>query len=188
MHDDPLVTTEIVEGPTPPSLRDMAMSLAEYITLGVDRVLPRLEADIASVVDGSLPASELAHIYAIMRQTSEKWAEVALMLGSAVTKLGGDLIPEAFEREDITSFATSLGYRVGVAMVLRASIKPETKMEAYDWLRANGLADLITETVNASTLAAAGKHLLTEGKELDEDLFNCHFQKTTSLTKIAKKK
>jgi hypothetical protein len=57
------------------------------------------------------------------------------------------------------------------------------KEAAFEWLRENGLGELITETVNASTLSAQARKMLEDGTELDADIFNVSVFPTTSITK-----
>ncbi len=97
------------------------------------------------------------------------------------------MIPEAFERESISSFTTDNGYRVTVSQRFFASILEGMKDVAFEWLRKNKLGDLIQPTVNAGTLSAEGKRMLEEGRELPEQIFSTHYKPSTSLTKVAKK-
>ena len=140
-----------------------------------------------------LPASRQAAIFVALRRACERWAEISNMpgsdqqhgiMGDALVKFKTETIPKAFEAENLSSFTLDTGYRVGLNERYNASIKKDMKNEAYEWLRGNGLGDLITETVNASTLSAAGKALVeNEGKELPEQFFNAFFQTTASVTK-----
>lgn len=97
------------------------------------------------------------------------------------------VLPEALEAEGVTSLPLAEGYRVGVSATTRASIKPDKKEEAYDWLRANGLGDIITPVVNASTLSGAARHMMEEdNQELPADLFSVALMTTTSVTATRK--
>ena len=91
-------------------------------------------------------------------------------------------VPEVFKEGGVTSITVD-GYRYTATVTLRASIIKDMKPQAYVWLRANELGDLITETVNASTLSAAAKHRREEGYDLDQDFFNVYQQPNLSITK-----
>lgn len=92
-------------------------------------------------------------------------------------------IPALFEQDGITSIPLDEGFRVGVSSKFVASIKSDERDKAYDWLRANGLGDIIQGTVNAGTLSAAAKKLLEEKNvELPSDLFNTAFLPSVSVT------
>lgn len=179
--------------PTPPANRPINKrdepleKLVAYLTEGMKRVRLRLDADLPNMIKDR-PASELAHLFGMVRDMNTVTGEALKPLSDAAGQLANVLIPKAFENENLTSFTTQDGYRVTVSTVYRASIKTDRKGDAYNWLRENGLEDLITETVNAGTLSAAGKAMVEEkGKELPEDLFNAAFMPTTSLTKVQKK-
>lgn len=62
------------------------------------------------------------------------------------------------------------------------------KQAAYWWLRLNGMGSLITETINASTLSAAARKQMEDGKDLPETYFKVDIVPNTSVTKVADKK
>jgi len=162
--------------------------LMESVIGGIRNVKKELADNLPSHIRADRPASELAHLYGAVRDLCDEFAAAAEVAGAASTQLSTQLIPAAFERENISTFTTADGYRVTLSTRFVASIKPDMKGEAWDWLRKNGLDALIVETVNASTLSAAGKKMIEdEGKELPEHLFNAHFMPSVSLTKTKKK-
>ena len=58
------------------------------------------------------------------------------------------------------------------------------KDKGYQWLRENGLGDVIKPTVAAPTLAATAKNLMEEsGKEMPTDLFKTSINTFTSVVK-----
>lgn len=62
------------------------------------------------------------------------------------------------------------------------------KPKGMQWLRDNGLGDLIQETVNAGTLASAMRNMiLEEGREPPEDLIKTTKYNTISVTKYTPK-
>lgn len=92
-------------------------------------------------------------------------------------------LPEAFDRANIPNVTLDEGYRVGVSHSLRASVKANMKDAAIKWLQDNGLGDIVTETINASTLSAVARTMAEDNKELDESVFHVFIQPTTSVTK-----
>ena len=172
-----------------PKKSDALALLTRSIDARCKSLKKRLTEDVAAqLADPDRPASELAHVYGAFRDIAEELASATKIVSDAVSLLGMDRIPKAFEREGITTFTTKSGYRVTVSERYVASIKKENKDEAYAWLRKNGLDALIVETVNASTLSAAGKAMIEEkGKELPEALFTTAYLPGTSLTKVKKK-
>lgn len=94
-------------------------------------------------------------------------------------------IPALFEQEDVPNVPLNEGFRVGVSHKFVASIKTGEKDRAYQWLRENGLGDLIQGTVNSSSLTASAKSLMEEKNvELPSELFNTGFVPNTSVTVI----
>jgi len=101
-------------------------------------------------------------------------------------RLKGEIIPQLFEDNKVSTVTIGedgAKFRVTVSELLRVSVG-EDKDKAKQWLRDNGLSELIIETVNAGTLASAAKAMAEEGKELDPDLFKSAIMKTTSVTKV----
>lgn len=167
-----------------------ADELVSYVGEGCDRASDTFRKHLVQLklADGAMvsdhTAAELAHIYVQLRTAAERWAEAGKLIEAAVEQLKTETIPKAFEAEGLTSFNLAIGYRVTVSTKFAASIKGGLKEDAFKWLRGNQLGDLITETVNAGTLSAAGKQLLEEGRELPEELFNAAFLPQTSMIKI----
>jgi hypothetical protein len=62
------------------------------------------------------------------------------------------------------------------------------KVEGFKWLRANGLGDLVQETVNAGTLAAAMRNLILEqGIDPPPEIVKVSTYKATSVNKYTPK-
>lgn len=151
---------------------------------GAEALKAKLEAVLIPMVEGATTASEMAHIYIAVRRISDALKAATDVIAEQYRRLGQEIIPDAFANEKITSFTTSDGYRVTTQIALRTSIIADQKEAAHQWLRDNGLGALITQTVNANTLSAAGKTFLEEGRELPEELFHAYFQNSTSVTQI----
>lgn len=97
-------------------------------------------------------------------------------------------LPEVFDLHKVPSVTLEEGYRITVSHGLRASIRGGVdKQSAYQWLRDNGLGDLVTETVNASTLSAVAKSMAEENRELDGELFNVAVLANTSFNRTKAK-
>ena len=117
-------------------------------------------------------------------QDLSAWVEdLKSQVSQKVDMLKKERIPELFKEAGVTSMAVD-GYRYVISHTTRANIKEGQKEKAFEWLRENDLADIITETVNASTLSATARMITEEkGIELDPDLFNVYVQPGTSITK-----
>lgn len=161
--------------------------LASYISRGCDAVSAKIKGPLALLTKPDQPAAQLAHRFLALRLMADFWGDVGKQINEAMRTTGEVLVPAAFEREGIKSFTLDEGYRVGVGVRFVASIKAENRDKALEWLRNNGLEDLIIQTVNASTLSATGKNLLENGRELPEDIFTTAYLTNTSLTKVPSK-
>ena len=145
----------------------------------------RISALVDEANAANTPASAMAAVYVAVKAIDDDWSGVIKKLSAVTRLLKEKLVPEAFSREDISSFTSKEGgYRVTISELVRASMKD--KEACYAWLRENNLGDLIQDTVNASTLAATARSLMEEGKELDEDLFEVYIMPNTSVTKVKK--
>lgn len=93
-----------------------------------------------------------------------------------------EVVPNVFEDKGIDkTLPLTEGYRVTVSTRLYASLPAANKQRGMEWLRKNGLGDLIQETVNAQTLSATAATMMEdEGKELPEDIFSVHMKYNTS--------
>lgn len=66
---------------------------------------------------------------------------------------------------------TGIG-RISIRQEAYAGMNKDHKVEAYEWLEANGHGDLIQPTVNGSTLKAFLKEQVKKGEIIPDDLFN----------------
>lgn len=134
-------------------------------------------------------AAALARGFVAMRRLKDKIEEFEKTFNGLFEDYKNDKLPAAFEAEGIRSLPLNEGFRVGVSTTIRASIREGMKVEAYDWLNKNKLGNLITETVNASTLSAAVRHELEENnREFPDKFFNVMNVPNTSVTAIPAKK
>jgi len=93
------------------------------------------------------------------------------------------LVPEMFERDGIENLAVAGVGRVSLTSDLRVSIASGAKEQAYRFLDDVGKGDIITTTVNASTLKAVVKSMILQGDEVPEDLFKVTPFTRASITK-----
>lgn len=117
----------------------------------------------------------------LLRDVKETAADIESQLGKVLEKMRQETIPNSFKESGVTTLTVD-GYRYTISQTLRASIRADKKLDAYKWLRENDLGDLITETVNASTLSAQARKMAEDGTELEPDLFNVSIVPNTSIT------
>lgn len=92
-------------------------------------------------------------------------------------------IPTVMNDENIDRISVKGVGRVSITADMHVSIKADKKEDFYQWLRDNGRTDLISETVNASTLKASVKKMFKEGEIPPEDLLNISPFERASITK-----
>lgn len=73
--------------------------------------------------------------------------------------------------------------RLGISPIVRASVRAGAKDQAYEWLETHGHGDLITQTVNSSSLAALIRREIKEGNDVPEEIFNVHQYDLATVTK-----
>lgn len=93
------------------------------------------------------------------------------------------LVPQRFDDEGIQNMKVDGVGRVALSSGLYASIKPDQKGAAYEYLTDTGHGDIITNTINAQTLAATIKAMIQKGEEVPEELFTVTPWTRASVTK-----
>ena len=118
-----------------------------------------------------------------IRHYDENLKYLKSRFGELHKRMKEEIVPKKFTEQGVSSMTVN-GYRFTVSASSRTSIQKDKKDAAYDWLRDNGLEDLITETVNSSTLSATARDLMSEGVDLPDDVFNIYSFDNTSITKV----
>lgn len=171
---------------------DKAIMPEERIAVGeIDAILVNVQKAVDRVKKSSDLPSTVA-VYIKLRLMHDRFESLFKALGQIKDFLKNEQVPKAFEANSGTTFTSDLGYRITVSDIIRASIKEGCKDPAFKWLRGHDLQDIITETVNASTLSAVAKKMIEEaaeapegeGVELPDALFNVVPMKSTSMTKV----
>lgn len=136
-------------------------------------------------------AITMARVMVVLHRLNDKMEELHRSsstlgkFGKAYETFRKETMPHILEAAGVTHVPLSEGFRVGMSSQVFASIKPGQKTAAYDWLRSNGLGDLITDTVNSSTLSAAlRKKIEDDNEEPPADLFGMAIINNTSVTTL----
>lgn len=178
-----------IERPTLPKSLAAALPAAVVImghVADIEALIPTLEAQMGRAKSaGAIP---LARSFVVLHRLRE-----ALLsdergrfkpIGALFIKYQTEHIPALFEQDGVENVPLAEGFRVGVSHPFRASIKKDQKDAAYAWLRKNGLGDLISSTVNASSLAAALKTKLEdENTDAPEEMFTAGYLPAATVTK-----
>lgn len=91
-------------------------------------------------------------------------------INSEIRKLAEQDIPTYMEENEIEKETVSGVGTVFLQTKVYANVKADDREAFFAWLRDNGNADLIKETVHPATLNAFAKEQLSEGKALPETL------------------
>jgi hypothetical protein len=151
----------------------------EELGAELDRVMQQCSDDFNGI--------ELARYFVKVRQIKDRLEAAVKPFDAFYEELAKVRIPQVFDREGVPSITLDEGFRVTVSHKLHASIKAGQKELAHQWLKDNGLGDIVSETVNASTLAGVARTMAEENQELPESLFNQAVVANTSFNKTGKK-
>jgi len=80
-------------------------------------------------------------------------------------------VPNRFEEEGIENLKIDGIGRISLTGDIYVSIVKGCKDDAYEFFRDNGLGDIITETVNASTLKSTIKNMVKNGEDYPDKFF-----------------
>lgn len=112
----------------------------------------------------------------------EAQKQIVTHIQSTYDHIRKNIIPQRMELEGIPSIVVNDVGRVTVRPMVQASIRADHKNEAYQWLEDYG-HDIMTQTVNSSTLTALVKRLIEKGEEVPAELFNIYTYELAVITK-----
>ena len=129
-------------------------------------------------------------LVAMMLELQDQHAQAKVQASrawDAVCMLTRTIIPERFDADQIQNITVILpdGSKKQMLVLSQVSVKtpPENKMALWEWLRKHDAAELITETVNSSTLAPYVRGQMKEGEAYPSDLLEISTYDTASLRK-----
>jgi len=114
-------------------------------------------------------AAELARLQAEFDKLNDLAGQIKTIIGKFYDHIRISALPEQMEEEGLGGMKVD-----GVGRVILTSdinVKTKDKTKAYEWLEEEGHGDLVTETVNASSLKALLRRRLRDGEEVPEDVF-----------------
>ncbi len=130
---------------------------------------------------------QMARAFVVLHRLNERMLsdEKAFKDFKALYKQTKELtVPNCFEQAGVPNVPLDEGFRVGISVNTRASIREGKKAEAFVWLRDNDKGDIIQPTINASTLSALAKQLGENNIDMPDDIFNVARMPNASVTKI----
>lgn len=134
----------------------------------------------------TLPLQEACRNYKNLSDSYELLNDVRKLIFEQMEYISRGVIPEMLTEAGVPNITVDYtdghSYRFGKNQ--RLSVSMPDKVNGMNWLRENGGAGLIQETVNASSLSSFAKELITkEGKDLPADYFKTSTLIYTSVTK-----
>ena len=124
--------------------------------------------------------SQLVHRLLAAERRQEDCERALENATKEVKVLSEELIPQALEELDLSSYTTSDGLEVALKNQVYASIPPETRDQAYEWLEAAGHGSLIKRTVGVRF--GRGEERLA--KELLEQIPPRFFDRVEQVVKV----
>lgn len=97
-------------------------------------------------------------------RTTAKWREFE--------HVADRLIPDKMDEMEVTKITYEGLGTISLYEQIHASVPKENKEDLYGWLEAHGYGDLLTETVNSSTLSAQVRQWIKNAESYPDDLIN----------------
>ena len=116
--------------------------------------------------------------YELDEVTAEKTA-----LQKEYDELRIQIIPERMEEQGVQNITLKGVGRLSCTGDLRVSVLAANRVDLHDWMRGNDHAELVTNTINSSTLKAWVKEQIREGEEYPIDLIAISPFMRASITK-----
>ena len=105
----------------------------------------------------------------ILEQRVEDLAADLKKAQADLAHISGEALPAALAEHGLTELKMADGSKVTIATVISANITKDRANEAHDWLRANGHADLIKNTVSVAFGKGEDEKAAALIRQLDED-------------------
>lgn len=154
--------------------------LLDQVVKGMVNVATLVRQDTASALQASDYIDAIRH-YVAVRNATETIKTARKALDEIEDNLSKQQIPDLMRAREVKSVKLE-----GIGTVYlsnRVSASMLDKDAGFKWLRDNKHDGLITETVNASTLAAFAKDLIEQGFELPDDIFKVSTSTFTAVKK-----
>lgn len=128
--------------------------------------------------------SDVLRWYYQMKKEYDEFDEQRKRVYEALEDLSRKVIPEMMAEEGVKTI-TLEDIRIRFTVSQRFTCSMPDKEGGMNWLRENGLGDLIQETVNSGTLSSAAKKRIEEdGLEMPALFFNTSTSAFTSATAV----
>lgn len=162
-------------------MKQETLEFLNQITAGLVRVSRDIRQDTIDVVATGDHVAVIIHFDQV-RKAAELIKEAREALKEISDRLSREQVPDVMREAKIKTTTIEGVGRVTISNKYSATIID--KVGGYNWLRTNDAESLITETVNAQTLASFAKEYVeSEGKDLPVEFFKVGTMPFTSITK-----
>lgn len=128
-----------------------------------------------------LAAVDIALKMGRLKEANERADDLKKAIGKVYDHVRTIALPDRMDDEGLENMKVQGLGRISVTSDLRASIVD--KEAGYRWLEEHGHGDLITETVNASSLKATIRRMIRDGEEIPDEIFKVTAFNRASITK-----
>lgn len=141
------------------------------------------------IVDACEGASynELVHMMLAAQEAHAKTKALAAEYWEEVCLITRQIIPERMDADQIQNITVILpdGSKKQLLCIDQVSVKtpPDRKPDLWAWLKDHGAEELITETVNSSSLAGFVREQMRQGEPWPADICEVSAYTTASLRK-----
>lgn len=150
--------------------------------------LPTLKAELENAArrDHVSFAKAFVAFYKLREQFNAIFSKEDETIGSfhQLWKRTVEDMTKTIEGAGVTNVPLAEGIRVSSISKTRASILPDQRDKAWAWLRQNGYGDLVTTTVNSSSLSSLAGDLEEKNLALPREYFKSYYQPVIQVTKI----
>lgn len=177
-------STKAAPDPLPPSLTAALPAAKEivYHATEIAKLIGKLTREMDAAKKRG--AIDLARSFTVLHRLCSTVDQRTSGVGELFERYKTVDCPEVFDLAGVTHVPLAEGYRVQISHATRASIRPDFKQQAYKWLKDNGKGDVITSTVNSSTLSALARTMSEEENlALPDEFFNVALVPNTSVVK-----
>ncbi len=127
---------------------------------------------------------EAARAFVILQFLKSEFGQFEKQVKAISFKEERNTLPNLFEENKVPAMPLNEGFIVEVKPKFFCSIKKMNQEPAFEWLRENGLADIIQPAVNPKTLNSALQELIgTQGVEPPENLISTYIAQVASCKK-----
>lgn len=121
----------------------------------------------------------------MLQREKEELEETLKGVNKDLDELRLRAIPEYMAENDLRTVTLEGIGRVQLAMDCYATIQPDKKAEAYEWLQEHGFDGLIQPYIQPATMKAAIKDAVRQGQEFPPELFNVQPFTRASIVKVS---